>query len=233
MIAVFALAFSAGGSFAGAQDAAATKKGPERWENDIRKFETAAEASPPPKDAILFVGSSSIRMWKLEKNFPGRATINRGFGGSTLADSIHFFDRLVTPCQPKAIVLYAGDNDMAGGLSAEEVASDFETFAELVREELPGVPLIYIAIKPSIKRWKLWPAMREANRRIASFCAWNDDFYFADISVPMLEGVATGQPPAAAWFLKDGLHLTQAGYDGWTKVLEPILQKALAVQSGR
>ncbi len=221
------LAFLFTSGIALAQDPGKKKDGPERWENDIRKFETAAEASPPPENALLFLGSSSIRMWKLENNFPKARTINRGFGGSTIADSIHYFDRLVVPLQPKAILFYAGDNDVARGMNAEEVAADFQTFAGLVKEKLPGTPLIYIAIKPSVARWDMWPTMKDANDRIAAWCAENEGFYFADIGAAMLADAEAGQPPSDSLFLKDGLHMTQDGYDRWAKVLKGILKDAL------
>lgn len=237
-----AMVFAVG--LAHSQDAEKKPKGPERWESTIEKFEEGDKASPPPKNALLFVGSSSIRMWELEKNFPKRKTVNRGFGGSTIPDSNHYFDRLITPHQPKAILLYAGDNDVARELTdedkkvdtsaeaqaeaAKKVAADFETFAALVNEKLPGTPVIYIAIKPSTKRWNMWPAMKDANDRIAAWCEKNDGFYFADIGAPMLADVEAGKPPADWWFKSDGLHLTQEGYDGWAKVIKPLLKEALA-----
>ncbi|MCB1229830.1 MAG: hypothetical protein KDN19_06170 [Verrucomicrobiae bacterium] len=200
---------------------------PTRWENDMKKFEAQDEASPPPKGALLFVGSSSIRLWELKNNFPSEATINRGFGGSTIADSVHYFDLLVARHQPKAILMYAGDNDVAHGLTPAEVAADFEKFAGLVSEKLPGTPVIYIAIKPSRKRWEMWPTMKDANDRIAAWCAKHDHFYFADIGAAMLADAEAGQPPAESWFRSDGLHLSPEGYAGWTKVIRPIIDEAL------
>jgi len=97
-----------------------------RWEDAIRAFESADRGSPPPKHAVLFVGSSSIRMWDLAKGFPRRRVINRGFGGSQIADSTEFAARIIIPHAPRVVVLYAGDNDIAGGKSAEIVARDFD-----------------------------------------------------------------------------------------------------------
>lgn len=201
--------------------------GPQRWEKDIAAFEAADKQTPPPQSPVIFVGSSSIRMWSLPESFPDRPTLNRGFGGSTLADSIHYFDRLIIPHQPSAIVVYAGDNDIAKEMSAEEVAADFQKLAGLASEKLPGTPVIFIAIKPSIKRWNLWPAMSRANSLIASWCASRPGVHFADIAAPMLADVEAGQPPRASLFKKDGLHLSEEGYAVWTRVIEPMLARVL------
>jgi len=173
----------------------------------------------------LFAGSSSIRLWDVQASWPDRPVLNRGFGGSTIADSIHFFDRIVTPYQPRAIVLYAGDNDVAKGLSADQVRADYRRFISLAEERLPGTPVIYIAIKPSLKRWHLWPTMRDANDRIANFCREQDHLHFADIAEPMLQ-TAPGRP-APEFFAGDGLHLSPRGYALWETVLQPVLEEAL------
>ena len=106
------------------------KQSPElRWGKEIRAFEEADKTNPPPRGAILFIGSSTIRCWtNLAQAFPGHQVINRGFGGSHLSDSVAFMDRIVTPYRPKLIFLYAGDNDIAAGKSPEEVLSDFKAF---------------------------------------------------------------------------------------------------------
>src|SRR4029450_11374400 len=106
--------------------AAETVNGPAKWENDIRAFETADKTNPPPKHAILFIGSSSIRLWKtLQQDFSERKVINRGFGGAEIADSVHFVDRIVFPYEPKMVVMYAGGNDINAGKSPEQVFTDF------------------------------------------------------------------------------------------------------------
>ncbi|MFK5924041.1 MAG: SGNH/GDSL hydrolase family protein [Verrucomicrobiota bacterium] len=192
-----------------------------KWEGSIAAFEQADKQSPPPRDAILFVGSSSIRMWDLDPFFPKLKKINRGFGGSTIADSIHFFDRLIKPYQPQVILLYAGDNDIANGLSPEQVFADFKTLTAKLEKSLPGTPLIYIAIKPSISRKKLWPQMKKANDLIAAYCAQKSTLQFGDIASPMLE-----QKLSPDLFKKDGLHLTEKGYELWKKALLPLIKNA-------
>jgi len=192
-----------------------------KWEKSITAFEKKDKTNPPPENAVLFVGSSSIRMWDLDKFFPKIKTINRGFGGSTIADSIHFFDRIIKPYRPEAVVVYAGDNDMAKGLSPKEVLKDFKTLSGKITASLPDTPLIYVAIKPSIKRKSLWPEMKQANDLIAAYCAQTDHLYFADITKPMLK-----QNLSPELFKNDGLHLTDKGYELWKSVLMPLIVQA-------
>ncbi|MEM6916329.1 MAG: GDSL-type esterase/lipase family protein [Verrucomicrobiota bacterium] len=200
------------------------KKAPEKWEPDIARFEARDLESPPVKDAWLFVGSSSIRKWDLTSSWPDQETINNGFGGSTLADSIHFFDRLFLPYQPEVILIYAGDNDINRGLTAKEVAKDFETLAASISASFPGVPIVFLAIKPSEKRWELWPKMRHANELVAEKCALKENWFFADTATPMLEGSESA--PDSSWFVEDGLHLSDEGYSEWTQIVNMTLREA-------
>jgi len=193
-----------------------------RWEQNIAKFEQADATNPPPKEGILFLGSSSIRMWDLDRWFPGMDAINRGFGGSEIADSTHFADRIVLPYAPEVIVFYAGDNDIAGGKKARVVAEDFKTFAKTVWEHLPETRIVYIAIKPSIARWSLVEEMRKANQRILTYCATEERLTFVDVDTPML---GEDGKPRPTLFGKDGLHLSDAGYALWTKLVMPHLAK--------
>jgi hypothetical protein len=134
---------------------------------EIRKFEEADAASPPAPGGVLFVGSSSIRLWTtLADDFPGVPVINRGFGGSRIAHSTRYADRIVIPYKPRTIVFYAGDNDLAGGLSPEQVLADYKAFVATVRAALPETRILFISIKPSTARWKLVEQIREANRLV-------------------------------------------------------------------
>lgn len=205
-----------------AQNAADT--GPLKWESSIEGFASRDAALPPPKDALLFVGSSSIRLWDLAGSWPNEPAINNGFGGSTLADSIHFFDQLFQPYAPKAVILYAGDNDINKGLDATEVARNFKTLASLISGAFPDVPVIYVAIKPSTARWELWPEMKKANDLIAALAHETPSWFYADIAAPMLEQ-QEGAPPAK-WFVEDGLHLSEFGYAQWTGVVNEVLKEA-------
>ncbi|MBI1311246.1 hypothetical protein GC176_08055 [bacterium] len=189
-----------------------------RWEATIQKFEQQDETNPPPKNHILFVGSSSIRRWKLDKSFPDLQPINRGFGGSEIADSIDFADRLILKHQPRVVVLYAGDNDLAKGKSPERVTADFEEFVATIHKALPETKIVFIAVKPSLARWKLIEKIREANAAVKAICEQNDRLEFVDVDAPMLGDDGTPRPEL---FLKDGLHMTEAGYEIWANLVRP------------
>lgn len=197
-------------------------RGPERWEQAIAAFEKSDAKHPPPQNAILFAGSSSIRKWDLKRSFPKLTTINRGFGGSQIADSVHFADRIILKHKPKIVVLYAGDNDVAAGKSPQRVAADFRRFVQTVHKALPRTKILFIAIKPSLRRWKLVGKMRQANRLIAKQCAANDRLTYIDIDKPML---GKDGKPRPELFVKDGLHLSPAGYAVWAKLLRPHLKQ--------
>lgn len=202
---------------------------PSRYEKEIAAIETKTRAAGNPRGAILFVGSSSIRLWDLEASWPGLTVLNHGFGGSTLPDTLHYFDRLVAPFAPKAVVVYAGDNDIGSfNRTAADMASDFKTLVEKMEAGLPGVPLVFIAIKPSVKRWHLWPEMNAANEAIAAICAGREGLHFADIAAPMLRDRQGA--PAPEWFVKDGLHLSPTGYERWTRVIRATLVEAGALK---
>ena len=201
-----------------------TKMGVERWEGSMAEIRKRDRDTPAKGGSLLFVGSSSIRMWNLKKSWPEKATINNGFGGSTIADSIHYFDTLFLPYQPDAILLYAGDNDIANGLTPAQVSEDFQTLASLISLAFPEAPVVFIAIKPSQKRWEMWPDMKKANDLIAAQCAAKPHFHFADVGSIMLDG-ARGAPDKN-WFLEDGLHLSESGYAKWTALIKEILQEA-------
>jgi len=197
------------------------KTGPERWEADIRAFEEKDRLQPPPKDAVLFVGSSSIRMWILGESFPRIKTINRGFGGSLIEDSVYYFDRLVLPYRPKLIVFYAGDNDIPAGKTPRKLLEDFKTFVKKVHTALPKTTILFISIKPSIQRWAFVEKMRQANRLIRRAIQSDKRMRYVDIGTPM---IGEDGKPRKELFLEDGLHLNKEGYRLWTSILEPYLK---------
>ena len=207
-----------------AQAAANKKQPPEvRWAKEIGAFEAADKTNPPPRDAVLFIGSSSIRRWtNVAQAFPGHKVINRGFGGSQVADSVAFVDRIVTPYQPRLILLYAGDNDIAGGKTPETVLSDFKAFVGKIHAALPGTRIAYIAIKPCLAREKFLEQVKRANRLIREYCGTDERLLFADVFTPMLNPEGR---PRADLCVKDMLHLNAQGYELWTSVLRPIVDK--------
>jgi lysophospholipase L1-like esterase len=191
----------------------------EQWEPEIRAFEQSDRESAPAPGAILFVGSSSIRMWSdLASDFPSAKVINRGFGGSTIADSTHFADRIVVPYHPRKIFLYAGDNDLANGLAPSQVLADFEAFVSRVRRELPKTEIFFIAIKPSLAREKLLPQMREANALVRDYAARHEGVTYVDVFTTMLTKDGKPRPEL---FGEDGLHMNRKGYDVWRDTLAP------------
>jgi len=207
-----------------AQPAAPAASDPDRWAGDMARLAARDAEDAPPEGCLLFVGSSSIRMWDLETSWPGERAVNNGFGGSILADSIRHFDRLIAPYRPRAVVIYAGDNDIARELSPEQVRDDFATLSARIREAHPGVPVVFIAIKPSIRRWELWPRMREANELVAAHCDGDELLHYADIATPMLPD--DGSTPDEKWFVQDGLHLSKWAYGEWSAILREVLVAA-------
>ncbi len=192
-----------------------------RWEKEIAAFEKKDMDAPPPKGAILFAGSSSIRLWNLKKSFPDLDVINRGFGGSEIADSTHFAPRIILKLQPRIIVFYAGDNDTANGKKAEQAASDFKDFADLIHRDLPKTKIIFISIKPSLARLKMAEEQRKANGLVEAYCKKNDYLTYLDAAGPML---GEDGKPRPELFGKDGLHMNDKGYELWASLLKPYLK---------
>lgn len=191
------------------------------FESDIRQFEEADAKNPPAKGSVLFVGSSSIRLWNtLAQDFPGVPVINRGFGGSQIIDSVRYVHRIVTPYEPRMIVLFAGTNDIANGKSGTEVFADFKAFVGAVREKLPTTPIVNIAITPAPSRWHLIERTKLANRLIREYCESHRDLTFVDTYSRMLD--RTGRPRPEL-FVSDQLHLNAAGYALWADALRPIV----------
>jgi lysophospholipase L1-like esterase len=192
-----------------------------RFDADIAAFEARDRTNPPPKDAILFIGSSSIRMWKtLAQDFTEHKVINRGFGGSEIADSVHFADRIVIPYRPKRVVMYAGGNDINGGKTPERVADDFKAFVKKLRAKLPDTPIAYISIAPNPARWSQVDRVRRANELIREFTTANQKMTFIDVFPHMLGD--DGQPRPEI-FLDDRLHMNEKGYAIWKKIVGPAL----------
>ena len=199
----------------------AANQGPERWVKAIEAFEREDAEDKSLTGGVMFLGSSSIRMWRsLAEDFPRQKVCNRGFGGSTIPDSLHFFDRIVLPRRPNTIVLYAGDNDVAAGHGADQVYGNYLAFVDRVKKSLPKTKLVFIAIKPSLKRWELAPVMKQANRKVRRHAFWHRGVLYADIWTPML---GSNRKPRKELFIEDGLHLSSAGYEIWKDVLAPLL----------
>ncbi|HWL10723.1 MAG TPA: GDSL-type esterase/lipase family protein [Planctomicrobium sp.] len=192
----------------------------ERWEPNIRKFEEADKESPPKSGQVVFVGSSSIVRWNLPESFPGLDALNRGFGGSNLSDTVHFFERAVTPYRPRTIVVYAGDNDLAKGYSSGYVIEQFRQLLKKRAEQLPESRLVFIGIKPSIKRWNLIEKIRNTNAEIKRICEQMPLTVYVDVDAP---AIGEGGKPKGEYLASDGLHLSPEGYQLWNDLVRPYV----------
>lgn len=187
------------------------------WQKEIDAFAEIDRRQTPPADAILFVGSSSMRKWdSLRRDFPRANVINRGFGGSHIEDVNFYFDQIVAPFQPRKIFLYAGENDITAGKSPERVLEDFKKFAALVAEKSPRSKIYFISLKPSPSRWNLREKFQQTNALIKAEIEKMKRAAFIDVWSAMLD--ARGEPKAEI-FIEDRLHLNQKGYDIWREVL--------------
>ena len=191
------------------------------WAADMARFAAADAASPPPRDAYVFTGSSSVRMWQsLAADFPGKPVVNRGFGGSQLRDAVHYADQVAIRYRPRMILIYSGDNDIDAGRSPQQVLHDFRAFVARVRHDLPDTPIGYLAIKPSPSRADQLPRQQQANALVKAEAERLRDVEFIDVATPMLG--ADGQPRPEL-FLEDRLHMNAAGYALWRGIVSPYL----------
>ncbi|MFN7139335.1 MAG: SGNH/GDSL hydrolase family protein [Limisphaerales bacterium] len=221
-IALILMVAFCGGS-AMAQTATIKPRDPNRWEQSIRDFERSDRTNPPPKNAVLFVGSSSIRIWNtLSQDFPEYKVINRGFGGSEIEDSVKYANRIVLPYRPKAIVFYAGDNDLHAGKAPQELFQHFKLFAFKVHEVLPKTKIIVISVKPSPAYWHSVEKVMKTNALIEDYCDKDERLVFVNVFPKMLG--ADGRPKPEL-YKKDGVHLSSEGYQLWTSMVRPHLER--------
>ena len=193
--------------------------------SEIQQFKTQDSIHFPPKQAILFLGSSSFRKWEdVQKYFPNYKIINRGFGGSTIPDAIYYADEIVFPYEPKQIVIYEGDNDLASSnkITADSVLNRFKQLFNLIRNRLPNTSIAFVSIKPSPSREKLMPEMQEANSLIKNFLKNKKNAAFIDVYYRMLNKDGT---PNKSLFIEDELHMNDKGYHIWQKIIQPYLLK--------
>jgi hypothetical protein len=193
------------------------------WEKAISAFETMDRTNPPPKGALLFIGSSTIRMWKtLAEDFPGHQVINRGFGGSEIVDSTHFCDRIVFPYEPRMIFFRAGGNDLWNGKSPEQVFRDYQQFVAKVRARLPRTEIVWISWSPTPSRWKQADNEKRLNDLVQNFSKGAPRLKYIE-TYDMVLG-PDGRPRPEL-LLADQLHLNAEGYKLLAERVRPYLPK--------
>ena len=192
-----------------------------KWEKEVAAYEASDRQNPPPKDGILFIGSSTIRLWKtLADDFPNLKVINRGFGGSEIVDSTHFANRLIFPHEPKQIFLRAGGNDIHAGRTPKQVAADFAIFVRVVHARLPKTEILYIGVSPAPSRWAESDKYRELNRLIREMALDMPRVGFVDSFDMVLQPNGTARPEL---FVKDRLHFAPEGYQLLRERVRPFL----------
>jgi lysophospholipase L1-like esterase len=198
------------------------QENPPFWD-DIQSFKHQDSTQEPPQHAILFVGSSSFTKWTDVQNyFPGYTIINRGFGGSSLPDVIRYENDVIFKYKPKQIVMYCGENDLAGSdtVTAQMVFNRFKKLFSDIRKRFSNVPFVYISLKPSPSRWQLREKMVAANSQIENYLAQKKNTVFVDVYNKMLGPDGT---PIKDIYVEDNLHMNAKGYAIWKKEIQPIL----------
>lgn len=200
-------------------------RSPDRFENAIKAFEKADAENMPPKGAVLCVGSSSIRMWHddLAKDLAPLTVLGRGFGGSNTNDLLHYADRIIIKYQPRAVMIYEGDNDIAQGVKPPAILATHKRLLDKIEHEHPGCRVYLLAVKPSLKRLEMWPKMQRVNAGLAELAEDRETVKYIDIATPMLD---SNGKPRAELFVKDGLHLNRKGYELWRDTIRPVLVQA-------
>lgn len=193
----------------------------DRFEDEILKFEEADKAQMPARGGIVFVGSSSFRMWgSMAQDFAPLPVANRGFGGSTTPEVIHYAKRIVYKYEPSVIVYYCGENDMASDTPPQVAFQNFKKFIGETEKNLPNTTVVVLSAKPSPSRWGMWKDFQQFNSMVEQFAQNRPNLRYVDISGLLLG--ANGEPDPAL-FVEDKLHMNASGYAKWTGVLKPII----------
>ena len=194
-----------------------------KWEKEISAYEASDKTNHPPRGALLFIGSSTVRLWKsLPQDFPSAKVINRGFGGSQIVDSTHFAERVIFPYKPSKVFLRAGGNDLWAGKSAKEVFGDFKEFVTKVHGKLPKTEIVFVSLSPSIARWKQADKEKAVNTMVEESVKHNRGLKYID-TYPLPLG-SDGQPRPEL-FLPDKLHFNAEGYKLLAECVRPFAKK--------
>jgi lysophospholipase L1-like esterase len=205
-----------------------------KWAEEIAKLEARDKSESYPDDAILFIGSSSIRMWKgLDEDIAPYRGINRGYGGARYSDLAVFAQRLITPHKYAAAVVFVA-NDIVGkpaDTPLDELDRLVRHIVDVSKKHQPDAPVLIVEITPTESRFAAYPQIRKANfvlREIALtepgvFLVETNDYY-----------LTPDRKPIADYFLDDRLHQNPTGYELWGSLIKRELDEVLASrQSGR
>ncbi len=197
------------------------------WEEDIENFEQLDKTEIYPDDAVMFAGSSSIRLWStLSDDMAPYSVIQRGYGGAKLSDFAVYADRIFSPHKCSALVMFVA-NDIYGGdddKKPEEVKKLFVYVLKTFRKSHPDTPFFWIAVTPTSSRWQVWPEINKASERIKEVCDNKPDTYFITTDYAFLD--ETGKPNDSL-FVQDKLHLNEQGYKIWTEIIKKELDSVL------
>lgn len=189
--------------------------------NEVAAFAKANEADNAPAGAVLFLGSSSIRLWNTQGSFPDRSTVNRGFGGATTPDVLRHYPRLFPKAAPRTVLVYIGENDLAAGATPDTVARDILKLLKKLRTDYPKARIAYLSLKPSPIRWTLWPKMAAVNMTVAARSRVSG-YEYLDVGSSLL---AHDGLPDASLFRPDGLHMNARGYSRWNRLIDGWLDR--------
>lgn len=206
----------------------AASEDPAVWAEDISALEKKTAGLYPPGEGIVFIGSSSIRFWStLAEDMAPLPVIKHGFGGAKLNDVVVYAQRLVNAYRPRAVVVFAGTNDIDPNASKEPevLVESYRKFVAAVRADQPEVPILYIGITPSPLRWSVWDIAVETNRLIGRYSLSDPNLHFIDTSPGLL---GKNGEPIREHYIFDGLHLSESGYAAWTSIIRPRLEAVLA-----
>ena len=194
---------------------------PARFNQPFKEFSKQDQVKEPNQNQlILFTGSSSIRFWDIEKSFPQKNLLNRGFGGAHISDVLYFYDHLFPKYRPVRIIFYCGENDLWSGKPVDQVKVDFSARWLKIKKDLPKSDLVYLSCKPSPKRISKWNLYQSLNLKIKKLSHFEERLHFVDISKTLLKSDMTFHK--GLW-RPDNLHLNAAGYTKWSRVVSPWL----------
>lgn len=195
-----------------------------KFEPEIERFDSLLELETAVKGGIVFTGSSSIKKWEsLQTDMAPLPVENRGFGGAIIRQVTHYSNRMLVPLQPKLLVFYCGENDIANDVyPAERTLNDYKNFVATFRQKMPRTGILFVSMKPSPKRWEYWGKFKAGNAMIKEYIAGQQDMWYVDVGEAML---GSNGRPRADLFVSDSLHMNAKGYALWSDILKPAVKR--------